>query len=365
MAAKQGRPEVMAKLLPKIKQIDAAETDFGRTALHWAALKGYPVIVKQLLAAGANPKIKDKSGNSAIDYANRYGHSDVAVLFGGTLPQPGKVIKVAATPLQTLFGKGEAEIWYTGHSGWAVKTQNHLLIFDYWAGSILPSKPSLQNGRITAEQIKNQNVYVFISHNHSDHFDPAILEWKNVGAKVKYVFGFDTKKSQQADAEKWAGADLVNIPAHQQASVDDLKISTLASTDTGVGFLVTVDGMNIFHAGDHANLNSDTQEIYDKEIQGLASQTQGVDIAFLPVSGCPSRWSRDYVIKGFIQAINAFKPQLVFPMHGMEREFDYLVFSKGVQKQGLKSKVFCAENPGDHTHYKNGITTASVVAPVK
>ena len=36
-----------------------------------------------------------------------------------------------ASPV-TKLDAGQAEIHYLGHSGWAVRTRNHLLIFDYW-----------------------------------------------------------------------------------------------------------------------------------------------------------------------------------------------------------------------------------------
>ena len=34
---------------------------------------------------------------------------------------------------------GQAVVWYLGHSGWVVKTQNHLLIFDYWKQDVSPT----------------------------------------------------------------------------------------------------------------------------------------------------------------------------------------------------------------------------------
>ncbi len=34
--------------------------------------------------------------------------------------------------LSKSLKKGDASIWYLFHSGWAIKTQNHFLIFDYY-----------------------------------------------------------------------------------------------------------------------------------------------------------------------------------------------------------------------------------------
>ena len=43
---------------------------------------------------------------------------------------------------------GQAVVWYLGHSGWAVKTRNHLLVFDYWKSDAAPDEPALANGAI-------------------------------------------------------------------------------------------------------------------------------------------------------------------------------------------------------------------------
>jgi hypothetical protein len=81
---------------------------------------------------------------------------------------------------------GEAQIWYLGHSGWAVRTQNHFLIFDYWEAMktmppgeafVPPDDASLATGYIVPSEIADQNVIVFVSHAHSDHFDPVVLTW--------------------------------------------------------------------------------------------------------------------------------------------------------------------------------------------
>lgn len=55
-------------------------------------------------------------------------------------------------PLQ----KGEAVVWYLGHSGWAVKTKNHLLVFDYSERAAPVSEPRLANGYINPSEIQNQ-----------------------------------------------------------------------------------------------------------------------------------------------------------------------------------------------------------------
>jgi ankyrin repeat protein len=54
-----------------------AETNCGRTALHWAALRGHDAVVKLLLEKGADVEPKDSNGRTALDIASSYGHEAV------------------------------------------------------------------------------------------------------------------------------------------------------------------------------------------------------------------------------------------------------------------------------------------------
>ncbi len=54
--------------------------DMGQTTLHFASEQGRPAIVRQLLAAGAEPRVVDRSGVSPLAMAARQGHKDVVVL---------------------------------------------------------------------------------------------------------------------------------------------------------------------------------------------------------------------------------------------------------------------------------------------
>jgi len=52
----------------------------GRSALHGAAINGRLAIVKRLLERGADPTLRDKDGDTALDDARQYGHSEVVAL---------------------------------------------------------------------------------------------------------------------------------------------------------------------------------------------------------------------------------------------------------------------------------------------
>ena len=55
------------------------------------------------------------------------------------------------------------------------------------------------------------------------------------------------------------------VEARKSKKIDDMEILTISSTDAGVGFLIKVDGLVIFHAGDHVHWGGD-MDPFAKEI---------------------------------------------------------------------------------------------------
>jgi len=78
-AATHGHISVMNLLLDNHAYIDAASPN-GSTPLMMAALYGTPAAVKVLLEAGADPRLKNDQGMTAIDFANRGQRSESAAL---------------------------------------------------------------------------------------------------------------------------------------------------------------------------------------------------------------------------------------------------------------------------------------------
>lgn len=204
-----------------------------------------------------------------------------------------------------------AKITYLFHSGFSVETAGHLLLFDYC--------PSLARDPIvTSEFLKSkESVYVFVSHSHSDHFDPAILQWAKNNSAITYVFSSDVP------------FDPSNINCHVMSPYERwvdrmIEIKTFGSTDAGLSFLVQVDGLSIFHAGDlnwwrWSGETQDEQDhaekIFKEEMDKIAGQK--IDIAFFPVD----RRLEEYYSLGAEYFAAKLKPKLLIPMH-FGRDFD-------------------------------------------
>jgi L-ascorbate metabolism protein UlaG (beta-lactamase superfamily) len=231
---------------------------------------------------------------------------------------------------------GQAVIRYLFHSGWAVRTRNHLLIFDYTEPLPPPGRPARGPRAIVPADIADRNVTVFVSHAHSDHFDPEILKWRDVVKAIRYVWGWegvgapeDIRFGRERRVVEDRGLEILNI--HHEG--DGMPESS---------FLVRVDGLTIFHAGDHGSSRGMKDPVFGDNIRYLAGQAPELDLMFTPTFG------------GEIDAIRALKPKAVFPMHDGGREHQYAKFAQKVRALGLTVQVGAAHASGARFLYAHG-----------
>ncbi len=315
--------------------------NFGQTPLHYAAIAGYGSVVDVLIKNGADVKAKDKEAKTPAYYAFYYGNKKIAknlVMHGDSKKN---LANSKGDPLNTELVEGEATIWYLNHSGWAVKTKNHFLIFDYWQQSNDPDQACLNNGRFNAEELADQNIIVFSSHTHQDHYSREIFNWRDSNKNIDYVLGFETNDHD----------DYIYIPPGNDKKVDNVKITAIKSTDSGEGFMVEVDGLTIYHPGDHANRFQDGDSEFTDEIDFLAENSNNIDIAFVPISGCNFR-DKIALVKGNNYLVEKFNPGLVLPMHGSNNEHKYQKYAEERNKEGNTSIYSYVLNKGDRVYYK-------------
>ncbi len=342
-AGAHGKAKLTALLLKAGADVAQTYKANGRTALHHAVLKGYADVTGILLSAGADPKATDLEGNTPLYYASRYGHKAAAktlIVKGGLKKESLKKMKTNFGPspyLKKELKPGTALIWYLGHSGWAVKTQNHLMIFDYFKGSRTPDTPLLANGNINPDEIKDLKVMVFSSHDHSDHYVPEIFKWRDTVPGISYVMGFKPEKQE----------GYAYLPPRTSKTIDGVEITTIKSNDKGVGFFVQTDGVRFYHPGDHANRQKDFSGPFKAEIDYLAASGKKADFMFAPVSGC-GFGDIEAVKKGIYYTAKKMSPRAVFPMHAGNNSERYYIFAKEAKKAGMKSPVVCPSNSGDH-----------------
>ena len=249
------------------------------------------------------------------------------------------------------LAEGEAIIHYLCHCGWAVRTSGHLLIFDYWEEcrtSALPPKEerTLANGYIDPSEIAGLKVVVFSSHGHRDHYDPAILEWESSIDDINYIFGWKEGSNPKHH--------YVDRP-RKTFELDGLKVYTINHESDGIpesAFLVEVDGLTIYHSGDHTNWRDELSPYFVDNIEYLAGKTDGVDFAFLSTFGNSSKPER--IAEGDLLTIDLLQLKAFFPQHDGGREHLLEGYAADAAAKGAKTQIVCVEKRGDAFHYSNG-----------
>jgi len=337
------------ELVALLLEAGARATGFtGRdslTPLHRAGLGGRTDIARLLLEHGADADInaKDREGATPLDLAVRYGHRSVADLLvaHGAAGARWRGTADCGPPGAQQLADGEAAIWFLGHSGWGIRTRNHFLVFDYMPDDPPADQPGLCNGSVAPEELKGERVTVFASHEHGDHFDRRIFGWRERLPRATYVLGF------RADTLP----PHVFIGPRETREVDGMKITTIRANDSGVGFVVEVDGLVLFHAGDHANRNRDLSGDFTPEIEFLQSRGVKPDIALLPVTGC-SFGDHVAVEAGVEYALEKLRPALFLPMHGGSFGCDFGSCETRSRERFPQMRVETVSNRGDHLRYR-------------
>lgn len=347
-AVGHGNNEIARYLLSQ-GAVLSSEDKYKRTELHTASVMGMFDLVNLLIDAGADVAAQDVFGRTPLDYALSHGFADGAELLkdkGATINNVKDLTNTTELLNQQLNEK-EAVIWYLEHSGWAVKTKNHFLVFDYFlhGDRTPPDGASLANGYVLPEALRDQRMTVFVTHHHGDHYNPAIFSWQEVHQDISYVLGFrprDIEHSQYAFTGPRTGH-----------SIDGMKISTIKSNDAGVGFIIEVDGLVIFHAGDHANGYVDMSGEYPVEIDYVAEKDLDIDLAFFGITGC-SLGDPVSVKAGVCYAIEKLSPVVLFPQHGGMATHRFQEFADEVADKNYSTRIVCAVDWGDRFFFANG-----------
>jgi len=354
------RTDAAALLMKSTENINLREKVLGNTPLHIAAINGNKELTEMLLNARADASVKNDAGLTPVEYATKYGYADIAESYGERKLASKQSVKTAAINKENALaipGNEEAKVIYCGHSGWAVITKNHVLIFDYW-NRIEKAPKGLASGSVNPEELKDKNVIVFVSHDHEDHYDNEIFGWADQITNIHYVYGFNAETSWVHEANGYHGPVYTFIPNNEQKEVGGVQVTTFPSTDSGQGFYVEADGITIYHPGDHAWFAEEDEAPFKKEVNFIASLNKETDIAFLPVTGCPSRWRKEFIVEGFLYNIDKLNPAQVYPMHALHREYTMKEFAELASSRKAQNQVICSEYTGDHYSYTKTVVAA-------
>lgn len=178
-------------------------------------------------------------------------------------------------------------------------------------------------------EVSEKADVILVTHSHTDHCDPS---------KIKKVRRSDTVTIAPEDCVSKIGGNVKTLKPREATTVGNIKVRAVEAYNykrfrspgnpyhpkgLGVGYLITVEGRTIYHAGDTDFIS---------EIRQLGQ----VDVALLPSGGT---YTMDNVEAA--EAALAINPKVVIPMH--RGDTDPEEFRKRVEAESTIKVVLLRE----------------------
>ena len=223
-------------------------------------------------------------------------------------------------------------VTYIFHSCYLLEFDGFSIVFDFykdekrddghfWINDYLLEKPD--------------DLYVFCTHSHPDHFNPEILKWGINKANVKYIFSKEVMDNRDISVYQ----NIVFLDKLEEYEDSRIKVKAFGSTDTGGSFVVDVFGKRFFHAGDLNNWHwneevpllesTGYENSYLCQLELLAENVDQLYLAMFPVD---PRLGRDYM-RGAEQLVNRISTDYFLPMHFGENYEKVNAFSRYARLQ--------------------------------
>ena len=235
------------------------------------------------------------------------------------------------------------QVVFIHHSCFLLEIDDTVLIFDYFDGDKVDGYTF--TGKIP-QYAPDTKIYLFASHCHRDHYDMDVLKWAEYYNNIKYIFSNDIRISPNFLKKHGIDPDVrqkvLFVQPDKQYEVDELNIMTLRSTDAGVAFYVSINGVHIFHSGDHNDwhfdgagdlINGRIRKNYRHEINKISDKP--INIAFVPVDPRLGNYqfeAIDYILKN----TNA---EFVYPMHTWQDYSGIQEYKKRITNLGMADRV--------------------------
>ena len=217
------------------------------------------------------------------------------------------------------------KVKYYGHSAYSVETENHFLLFDYVGNTNV----DFYNEQITLSQKTinfksiSKPITMFHSHTHFDHYSPKLHTKLSNYDNIFTIVGEKIKKYK--NSTYLIAGDSINI--------NGIQIFAVPSTDIGVCFVLKVDGITIYYAGDNIDWgdSEDTSIKYISYINDIATSiSNNIDIAFVPVCNFHGQ-SYPELTNSAIYACKKLNAKEIYPMHSQHSTRPYVYFKQYCQ----------------------------------
>ncbi len=138
---------------------------------------------------------------------------------------------------------------------------------------------------------------ILVSHTHPDHFSPEDIA-KVAGEKSTLVISSDAKPDYPANVITMRPGDKIEVMGMVIETIPAYNLTKAyhPRANDWLGYILTIDGMRLYHAGDTD---------FIPEMKGLVA-----DVGFIPIGGTYTMESREAA-----RAVSAMKLSRAVPMH--------------------------------------------------
>ncbi len=218
------------------------------------------------------------------------------------------------------------ELTFHGHDAFVIEHDGTRLIID----------PFLKNNPLATVRPEEVKVdYVLLTHAHGDHLGDGIemARWNDATVIASNELAFYCSKLGCTTHPMHIGGGFdfpfgrVKLTIAHHGSAADLGDKTMTNLGNPCGFVISIGGKNIYHAGD-------TGLFLDMKLIG---ELDDIDAALLPIGD-----NFTMGIDDAVKAVEFLNPGLAIPMH--YNTFDVIQaepqeFKKKVEANGYKAHV--------------------------
>ncbi|MFX0038946.1 MAG: MBL fold metallo-hydrolase [Promethearchaeota archaeon] len=175
---------------------------------------------------------------------------------------------------------------------------------------------------LSEENMKKKADIILLTHSHDDHFSVDTIE-NLVKPTTIIVCPFDCEEPL---LQEHFDFNIYIVKPRDSIKLNQVKIEVVSAYSSSahpdsegwVGYIIEINGIRLYHSGD-SGLIPEMRTLND------------IDIAFVTIR-------EPYMMspKEVIQAINAFKPKVLIPIHWIEEEKDDINYIKKNSPESIK-----------------------------
>jgi ankyrin repeat protein len=354
VAVRDGYLKITKTLIEHGADLRYRDAYLNRSLLHMAAIHGHTEIAETLIQEGLDVNGADSGDNTALDYADLYGHGPTADFLkkNGGRAEEYVNLKSEDSLLKQDLQAGEAIIIKLQNGSWGIRTQKRFLILAYSEIGNAPLSKSIVNGYITGDEMKNEFlVYFDLS------FHPPRAAYSLQGGTPIYSLQKNVKQLSfvlnEAFDRYYSALNLAHsyFPKQKQTlEVEDLKVTVVPSYQNKKGYFIECDGLNVFWlsglSDDYISSKKDANAI-----EFIKERFPSVDILLLGTPDGIGPEKGNVIREAYLESVS-LNPGAVFFM-GKE-PLERRVLSQIKRRTQNQENIFCSENPGDTFFYTQG-----------